>query len=714
MAVTIGGLIQDPDSLSYERAANTAASTKELSIDTGNLLIKLTRVGNLTADGVTLQCLYSKFKEIWLSDSNLTPLPFPMNPMTNEQFDMINGWNFDKAINPTTKIVIASCSGSNGATILTTTNNFSDVNVFNGAYVSGGTKIPAGTTVTSFTDNQVVLSSAITQTIATDVLTFWSDVDYTYNLIRNGGWSVKANLNTKITSEEWMGVISLGSLGSEGLTTTTTLSASITNSNLITISDATTSVVGSFITAANVPFGTKISSIISNTQFILTKTISSLVAGSIITIRPKDQTYYQIGANALAAPALSIQTGQMNQPVKIYGNVTNGNIDYRNSSNLAINVMNVYTREQGYTFYAASKQDIGFANLTYQAYRFPLTSVVDTNIGTEDGTISSNGITPTGSPYSNMNITWYATPQARVINGTTRYFNVIIDANTAATSTYSTATAQQIYEFTQWALRRPYTVDINSLPTATKNGSTTRQLLTYSGEILKSIYDVSDGGVYIDHFKLTDINNLQFADNTRAIRSFNYVAQGSLAFNSFQALDGASTKYQLFFNQINQGNVISTGYSKSGSLAFGTRDAVLVKAAAVDTSGDGSYEIKGNLTGNVAAVAFDFAYDSNLQAAWLPNNPYYVGDEYNVYNGTSWGWYRVTSNYTSGATWGGTDTARATAIVNSLGHPAGPTVTLVTVGLTNAQYFKVESTIQKSTINVIASTPIGEKNYFTS
>ena len=107
MVATVGGLIQDPDSLDFEIAANTATTSKELVIDTTNYLLKLTRVGNLTADGVTLQCVYTKLKELWNSNSSLTPLPFPMNPMTNEQFDMINGWNFDKAINPTIKITVA-------------------------------------------------------------------------------------------------------------------------------------------------------------------------------------------------------------------------------------------------------------------------------------------------------------------------------------------------------------------------------------------------------------------------------------------------------------------------------------------------------------------------------------------------------------------------------------------------------------------------------
>jgi len=549
-------------------------------------------------------------------------------------------------------------------------------------------------------DTSLTLSAVNTGTISSVNLIFYSDTDLTYNLIRTGGWAVKANVNTTVTTEEWAGAITLGSLGAEGLTTTTSLTFDVTASNVITINDATTSVVGSYIIGANIPFGTTIAGITSNTQFTLSKTIGKAYAGSIITIHPKDQLYYQLGANANVAPFNTAIPGQVNQPVQIY---SSGNFDYRSSAN----VFNVYTREQGYTFSQASKTDIGFANLTYQAYRFPIVSLVDTNIIDSDSTISSTGITPTASPWNNMRLTWYATPQARVINNNTYYFNVIIDANIAATTTYSTATAQQIYEYVQWTLRRPSTVDIDSGPIG-RNGSTTRALTYYSGTTLNTIYDVTDGGVYIDHFALADINNFQFADNTKALRSFNYVAEGTISFNSYLAADGANTTYELFFKQINQGNVISAGYTVRGSLTFGTRNAQLVRGYGIDTSGDGSYEVKGNLLNNITSVSFDMPWENNQQARWLPNTYYYTNDEFSVYTGTAWAWYRVTGNYVSGATWGANNDTNSATPIN------GPTVYLVTQGRTNGQYsLSLATTLLKSTTNSIMTSPNQEKNYAT-
>ena len=45
-------------------------------------------------DGVTLQCVYSFLKEEWKEDPNLIKYPFPMIAITEEQFELINNWNW--------------------------------------------------------------------------------------------------------------------------------------------------------------------------------------------------------------------------------------------------------------------------------------------------------------------------------------------------------------------------------------------------------------------------------------------------------------------------------------------------------------------------------------------------------------------------------------------------------------------------------------------
>lgn len=76
-------LITDPDSLNQ---------STEIDIDTSALTITLNEAGNLSADGVTMQALYSFLKEEWRTDSSLIPFPFPMVAITPEQFEFVEDW----------------------------------------------------------------------------------------------------------------------------------------------------------------------------------------------------------------------------------------------------------------------------------------------------------------------------------------------------------------------------------------------------------------------------------------------------------------------------------------------------------------------------------------------------------------------------------------------------------------------------------------------
>ena len=78
-------LIVDPDNLT---------AGQEVVFDTASKTIALTEVGNLSTDGVTLKCLYSFTKEEWKNDDELIKHPFPFTPITDEQFELKDGWNF--------------------------------------------------------------------------------------------------------------------------------------------------------------------------------------------------------------------------------------------------------------------------------------------------------------------------------------------------------------------------------------------------------------------------------------------------------------------------------------------------------------------------------------------------------------------------------------------------------------------------------------------
>jgi hypothetical protein len=66
----------------------------EVTLNKVSRTITLNKSGNLSDDGVSLQCLYSFLKEEWRNDNTLIPLPFPILSITDEQFEIQNGWDF--------------------------------------------------------------------------------------------------------------------------------------------------------------------------------------------------------------------------------------------------------------------------------------------------------------------------------------------------------------------------------------------------------------------------------------------------------------------------------------------------------------------------------------------------------------------------------------------------------------------------------------------
>lgn len=747
MAITIGGLQQDPDGLSYEIADFTAVSVHPLVVDTTHKLIKLTQAGNLTRDGVTFKCLYSKLKEIWTTDPATYIYPFPIGPVTDEQYELINGWNFDadgtiftasiagttmtvsavaqgklvpgqiisgtgvtagtfivsngsgsggigtynvsnsqtttstsmvaSTINPATKITVAGVSGTSGTTILTTTGSFSTAWV--NALVQG-VGIPADTRVVSINStSQITLSKELTANLSSQSVVFYANTDFSHALLKFGGWALKNA--SGVSQEEWVGIVTLGDVSEQKQTLSKLTTEPLSNSDIITIADTSDVFVGSYVSTVGSRIGTRVTEIISPTQFRINRTIVSLVSGATVTIRPAPYIYYQIGS-ATSAPVNAILHGAVEQAIKVYGDAAHGNFDYRTPE-----VARLFLREQGFTYDDIDLADLGLSAVTYNTLRLSISNAPDPNISVTDNQISTTGVTPTVAPYNGMSITWYDTPQARVIGGQTKYFKVIIDGNGG--------TPQQIYEYVQWVLRRGTGIDIDA-GTASKVGATTRVLLEFKGTSLYTLYDQTDGGVYIDDFDIKYINDLVFADNTNTNVVYPYISYGEIEFNNTIIQDQSDGLFKLFFKQVS---------TEDESRKFTEDDAVIVKSRSTDLSGDGTYEIKGNMQTlfNTSATRYeyDFDFEFNAQAYWAPWNTFRVNDEYCYLTK----WYRVITQYTSGATYSiGLDSANAVEI-------DGPSVVLVSVGLQNGQYSRQEGTIEKTISNLITAVSSQENNY---
>ncbi|MDV7392154.1 hypothetical protein RZS08_12395, partial [Arthrospira platensis SPKY1] len=192
-------------------------------------------------------------------------------------------------------------------------------------------------------------------------------------------------------------------------------------------------------------------------------------------------------------------------------------------------------------------------------------------IAANDATIAAN------APYTGISITYYAVDQNRTIGGSSYPFRIIIAGNGA--------TAEQIYEKIQYQLRQNSDIDAGA---GVVTGKTADSLLYFVGNTL-----VTRPGVFIDNFNANDTNRIEFYDQNNVRRTFPFVAAGTLAFNTNLVAD-TDAVYRMYFKTLpGAGN----DYGESG--------AITVQDAA-------GAPIAGTVSG-LSEVAFDFAYDSNVQ-----------------------------------------------------------------------------------------------------
>ncbi|NJK44522.1 MAG: hypothetical protein HC933_09730 [Pleurocapsa sp. SU_196_0] len=258
-------------------------------------------------------------------------------------------------------------------------------------------------------------------------------------------------------------------------------------------------------------------------------------------IESNDQLYFQQVTGGAAA---NVQlTGQINQAVQILRDDDGDGIFAEGSDFDRRGYFKIFAREQGQLYGAAQLADIGVTTLAAQAYRFPLSTGADLKITHTDVQIDANSDnTADVAPYAGMSITYHATPQVRSIGGTNRNFGIIINGNNG--------TAEQIYEFVQWSLRRATDIDADA---DSLIGKTADELLRFVGDTLKtrSASNPSGGGsgVFIDNYQTVDINRLTFVDNTGAERKRPFVAALTINFGDNLRLDAAA-KFWVYFSTL--------------------------------------------------------------------------------------------------------------------------------------------------------------------
>ena len=275
-----------------------------------------------------------------------------------------------------------------------------------------------------------------------------------------------------------------------------------------------------------------------------------------------DQLYYQ--RTSAGSSSNFVFTGPVNEGVQVFGDLTNGDFDERG-------FFKVFARIQGKTYSQSDLTSIGETQTGPRKLAFAVQNATDLNIIASDATISS---TP---PYTGIVVTYYGVDQNKTIGGGSYPFSVVINGNGA--------TAEQIYEKVQYLLRQNSDIDGGA---GSVIGKTADALLSFVGSTL-----VTSPGVFIENFDANDTNRIEFFDNNGIKRTFPFVAAGTLAFNTNLVAD-TDAVYRMFFKTLpGAGN----DYGESGAITV------------TDASGD---PIAGTISG-LGELAFDFAYDSNVQ-----------------------------------------------------------------------------------------------------
>lgn len=509
MAVFIeANVISDPDQLGYQvNPASFAAGTEEILINTTTKTISLKVTGNLTNAGATIKSVYSKLKDAWRVDTTLIKFPFPMGPITDEQFEMVNGWNWDKV----------NTSGTDSAALNTT------------------------------------------------------------ELLRTGGWSV---VTAGVITEQWTGVITLGSLGDPNTSTDQVYYQQV-GPDEASVNFALTGKVNQAVQIYSDPNGdgNPADGFDRRNYFkIFVREWQKLYAQSEI---------FDIGVSLLTFQAYRFPlTNGTDLKVTATEVQVDANADGTPDVGVYANVKVTYLRDANGDFYNV----IGdFASGTL----YSIGDVVK-DTGNSRWYKCILGYTSTATLPSANATNWAAYEGERLIGVTYYPYTVIIDGDTTVGPTVSgSARTVDIYTAVQYFLRQGTDIDFGGglgvAPTVT--GKTANSLLRFVGDNL-----VTSTGVYIDSFNSQDTNAITFTDALGQGRNFPFVAALTVNFGT-NLQDDQYSKYWVFFTSTPGGN-------------FGTPDAIIVQDAdALDMAGN----VNPAWPTKRASVAHTFNYDSNTQ-----------------------------------------------------------------------------------------------------
>ena len=245
-------------------------------------------------------------------------------------------------------------------------------------------------------------------------------------------------------------------------------------------------------------------------------------------VESSDKAYYQGDVGFDQSVTIFDKTDSLNEPVKVYGDVTHGDFDNRD-------FFKIYLREQAKTYAGGSLLvDQNLSVLDYTVYKLPLVNAVDIKITASDLTVdttepyvgASNGVGFDGSvtmddptfTLTSASITFVIGDVGKIItiisgNNTGRYeiatftdaSNVDVDRNFSATEGLigfnrrvkgMTVDYVKGSSFTTWTSGGGYAVDTVTLDNVVATPRWFRAIVLHSGETVNPSSDTTNWAAY--------------------------------------------------------------------------------------------------------------------------------------------------------------------------------------------------------------------------
>ena len=520
-----------------------------------------TLVGFGGTGGVTGQALYSKFKQIWKEDNIAVKFPFPMEAITPESFEFINGWEPDDI----TELDYFTTSGID-TTAAITRKLIKDCGWAERTTVADGNNIKRKY-FGIITLGAIALPTNEAGDTPVNATIYCSQLNPSTRFEFNGSDVV----DNKISVTDAMIDMYTGSRVVYQEPTSTPVGIGLTHNNFYFIRfESDNAVTGArsgerhgtvgVTTAFRIQFHSTLTDALNNTN-----RINLTNSAGIASIRHQSSApnfFFDI----------TEEGGAANEPFLF--EFAAGAPDYQVLYNFD-NYFKIYNREKARTYAEQSISQVGVTQINYQAYRVPLATTVDSNLQSAGVDISDGTLGTVVETYAGIGVSFHQSPVTYVVNGVPYQFNVTIDANQKSIA--------NVYQYVQGLLRTPSRttdpagagqayVSMNSLSAVgfgtddrgnrdeygndLRVGVTEEPLLEFIGNTLNAklrndIYSETGGaanhGVYIKNVSSGQLTDVVYYDNTGNPRTEPFVSSYDLVFNTNLNADG-DARFWIFFD----------------------------------------------------------------------------------------------------------------------------------------------------------------------